>query len=120
MVLSKSRLTTIAFALFLLGASGSARYLYSQETQNRGRQNAAPGAGNENQKSKAGDLELLRVQGNVSMLAGAGGNITVQAGPQGIVLVDTGAAAMADKVVAAIRPLSKNQLTYIINTDDRL
>ena len=74
----------------------------------------------EDQKPKAGELELLRVQGNVSMLAGAGGNITVQAGTDGIVLVDTGVASMSDKVLTAIRPLSKGQLTYIINTDDRV
>src|SRR5690242_14528840 len=119
-LLSRSRLLWAACALGFISAAGSAHFLYSQEAQSRGRQNAAPGPGSENQKAKAGDLELLRVQGNVSLLAGAGGNITVQAGPQGIVLVDTGTAAMADKVVAAIRPLSKNQLTYIINTDDRL
>ena len=118
-VLSRSRLISVASALLLIAAAGSGRFLYSQEAQSRGRQNAAPGAVNDNQKTKTADLELLRVQGNVSMLAGAGGNITVQAGPEGIVLVDTGAAAMADKVQAAIRPLSKGQLTYIINTDDR-
>jgi cyclase len=53
------------------------------------------------------------------MLAGAGGNITVQTGKDGILLVDTGVAAMSDKVVEAIRTLSKRQITYIINTDDR-
>ena len=39
------------------------------------------------------------MQGNVSMVAGAGGNITVQAGKDGILLVDTGVAAMTDKVL---------------------
>ena len=72
-------------------------------------QNAAP----------APALELLPVQGNISMLAGAGGNITVQTGKDGILLVDTGLAAMSDKVLDAIRTLSKGQITYIINTDDR-
>ena len=64
-------------------------------------------------------LELLPVQGNVSMLAGAGGNITVQVGRDGILLVDSGTAAMSDRVVEAIRTLSKDQITYIVNTSDR-
>ena len=64
-------------------------------------------------------IELLPVQGNVSMLAGAGGNITVQVGKDGILLVDSGVAAMSDKVLAAIRTVSKGQITYIVNTSDR-
>jgi glyoxylase-like metal-dependent hydrolase (beta-lactamase superfamily II) len=71
------------------------------------------------QKSRSPELELLPVQGNISMLAGAGGNITVQVGKDGILLVDTGVAAMTDKVLQAIRTLSNRQITYIINTDER-
>ena len=79
-----------------------------------GGQNGAAGRGGD-----SGEIEVLHVQGNVSMLAGAGGNITVQTGNDGILLVDTGSAAMSDKVVEALRRLSKGQVTYIINTDDR-
>src|SRR5262249_16059993 len=64
-------------------------------------------------------FELLPVQGNISMLAGAGGNITVQVGKDGVLLVDSGVAAMTDKVVESIRTLSKGQITYIINTSAR-
>ena len=53
------------------------------------------------------------------MLAGAGGNITVQAGKDGILLVDSGAAAMSNRVLEAIRTVSKSQVTYIVNTSDR-
>jgi cyclase len=63
-------------------------------------------------------VALLAVQGKISMLAGAGGNITVQAGEDGILLVDTGVATTSDKVIQAIRPLSKKPLSYIINTDE--
>ena len=59
------------------------------------------------------------MQGNVSVLIGAGANITVQTGDQGALLVDTGTAAMSDKVVAAITSISKRPLRYIINTTDR-
>ena len=95
-------------ALLILSALGSTQIVYPQEAQNRGSQNAAPNA-----------LEILPVQGNVSMLAGAGGNITVQVGKDGILLVDSGVATMSDKVVEAIRTLSKDQITYIINTNER-
>jgi glyoxylase-like metal-dependent hydrolase (beta-lactamase superfamily II) len=53
------------------------------------------------------------------MLAGAGGNITVQTGRDGVFLVDSGVAAMSDKVLEAIRTLSKDQVTYIVNTNDQ-
>jgi glyoxylase-like metal-dependent hydrolase (beta-lactamase superfamily II) len=64
-------------------------------------------------------LELLHVQGNVSMLAGAGGNIAVQVGNDGILLVDSGTATMTDQVLQTIRAVSKGQVTYIVNTNDR-
>jgi cyclase len=64
-------------------------------------------------------LELLPVQGNIHMLAGAGGNITVQIGKDGILLVDSGAADRSAQVQEAIRPLSRGQVTYIVNTSDR-
>jgi cyclase len=114
---SKTRLTFILSTLVLLGV-GARQYVYPQDAQNRGRQSAT--ANKEGgQKTDGGSPELLHVQGNVSMVAGAGGNITVQAGKDGIVLVDTGLAGMSDKVLELIRPLSKGQITYIINTDHR-
>src|SRR5881296_4789594 len=116
---SKPWFVYMASALIFLGVLGSTQFVYPQETQNRGRQNAAPNTSREEQKSKSPELELLPVQGNISMLAGAGGNITVQAGKDGILLVDTGMAAMSDKVVEAIRTLSRRQITYIVNTNDR-
>lgn len=62
------------------------------------------------------DLEVLPVQGNVYLIAGAGANIAVQTGPMGVLVVDTGVASMSDKVLAAIRKLSDKPLQYIINT----
>ena len=63
------------------------------------------------------DVEMLHVQGNVHMLAGAGGNIAVQIGEGGVLMVDTGYEQMAGKVVAAIRKLAPNRtLRTIINT----
>ena len=64
----------------------------------------------------AQELLTLKVQGNVYLISGAGGNIAVQTGDQGVLVVDTGLAAMSDKVVAAIKKLSDKPIQYIINT----
>jgi cyclase len=65
-----------------------------------------------------GEVEILPVRGNISVIIGAGGNITVQAGQQGILLVDTGTAQMSDKVWTAIQSISRRPLRYIINTTE--
>jgi cyclase len=67
----------------------------------------------------AGNLEVLPVQGNVYMIAGAGGNIAVQIGDDGVLLVDTGSAPLSEKVMAAIRQLSTKPIRFIVNTNAR-
>lgn len=66
------------------------------------------------------DVRALHVQGfdatNVYMLVGAGANIVVQIGADGVVVVDTGTAAAAGAVLAAIRRLTDKPIKYIINT----
>ena len=54
------------------------------------------------------------------MIAGAGGNIAVQIGPDGVLLVDTGAARMTDRVMAEIRKLTSLPVRFIINSRRRL
>lgn len=61
-------------------------------------------------------LEVLPVQGNIYMIAGAGANITLQLGDQGVLVVDTGDASRSDAVIAEIRKLSKKPLRYVVNT----
>ena len=61
-------------------------------------------------------LEILKVQGNIYMIVGAGGNITAQVGEDGIVLVDTGSAEKSSQVIQALRQLSSKPLRFIINT----
>jgi glyoxylase-like metal-dependent hydrolase (beta-lactamase superfamily II) len=63
-----------------------------------------------------GEIRVLPVQGNVYMLAGAGGNIAVQVGDDGVLLVDTGASNLTDKVIDAIRKLSNKPIRFILNT----
>ena len=64
----------------------------------------------------ADDIEVIRVQPNFYMLAGAGGNIAVQIGPDGVLLVDTGSARMTDRVTAEIRKLTSEPIRFIINS----
>jgi cyclase len=67
-----------------------------------------------------GQIHVLPVRGRVSMLLGAGGNITVAAGDDGVLMVDTGTAAMSDKVLAAVRAIApRGVIRYIVNTDER-
>jgi glyoxylase-like metal-dependent hydrolase (beta-lactamase superfamily II) len=62
------------------------------------------------------EVETLHVQGQVHMIAGAGGNIGVQVGDDGVLLVDTGYEQMSGKVIAALGRLSNGTLRRIINT----
>jgi len=62
------------------------------------------------------EVETLPVQGQVHLIAGAGGNIVVQTGDEEILIVDTGYEQMSPKVLAAIRKLSNKTIRTIINT----
>jgi cyclase len=55
----------------------------------------------------SGEIKILPLRGNIYVLTVAGGNITASVGKDGVLLVDAGPAAMADKVVAAVRDLSR-------------
>jgi len=91
-------LAAAAFCVFVIGLAVSARPSAQQ-----------PASG-------AGDLKTVRVQGHVYMIVGAGANIAVQVGENGVLVVDTGAAAYTDRVLAAIRALSKKDIRWVVNT----
>jgi len=61
-------------------------------------------------------VNILKAQGNVYMLVGAGGNVTIQVGNDGVLMVDTQYAPMSTKLLAAIRTISQGPLRYIVNT----
>src|SRR5882672_1133759 len=65
----------------------------------------------------AHELDVLQLRPNFFMVAGAGGNIGVQIGEDGVVVVDAGAAASANSVVAAIKKLTPQPIRYIIDTN---
>jgi cyclase len=65
-------------------------------------------------------IESYHVQGNVHMLLGAGANVAVQVGEEGVLVVDTGASASREALLAAIRRLSDRPIRWIINTNSDL
>jgi glyoxylase-like metal-dependent hydrolase (beta-lactamase superfamily II) len=62
-------------------------------------------------------IEILPVQGQVYLLSGAGANVTAQIGEEGVLLVDTGAGALAPKIVAAVQRLTPRPIRFLINTN---
>ena len=66
---------------------------------------------------QAQELHTFHVQGNVYMIVGAGGNVTAQVGNDGVLLVNSGTAENASKLLAEVRKLSKGPIRYLINTD---
>src|ERR1051325_9024963 len=68
------------------------------------------------QTPAAAPLPSLKVQGAVYMVVGAGGNIALEIGEDGVVLVDSGPAEAAPRVIATVRSLTDKPIRYIINT----
>lgn len=62
------------------------------------------------------EIKTTKAAGNVYMLEGIGGNIGVSAGPDGVLIVDDQFSPLADKIRAALKPLSPGQLRFVLNT----
>jgi cyclase len=62
-------------------------------------------------------IETLPVQGQVHLIAGAGGNVTALVGPEGVMLVDAGRQDATDRLLAAVRALTPQPIHFIINTN---
>ncbi len=77
---------------------------------------SVPACAQQEQAPDKPSVQLLRVQGRVHMIVGAGSNITVQLGDNAVVLVDSGLPQMSPQVLAAIRTLSQKPIEFIINT----
>ena len=67
-------------------------------------------------RDAAADLRVIHAQGRVHLIAGAGDNIAVHVGDDGILLVNSGAERVTDKVLSAIRQLSDKPIRFIVNT----
>jgi cyclase len=107
---SALRVTLALAAILFLGTghSASSRQNQSSDHNQEDKQHA--------QQIGKGKVELLHVQKNVYMIAGAGANITVQVGDQFVIVVDSGLSQMSDQVLGAIRSLTDKHIFLIIDT----
>jgi len=97
---------TLGITAALLAASAGVLAQPSRPAQSASR----PG------QPSTGEVRVTKVRSNIYMLTGAGSNITVMPFEQGAVVVDTGTAGMADRVLATIGQLSSKPIADIINT----
>src|SRR5580765_4350479 len=63
-----------------------------------------------------GDIKTVHVSGGVYLLVGGGASSVGQLGNAGVLVVDSGAAASTDRILAAIRELSKKEIRWVVNT----
>ena len=61
-------------------------------------------------------LETIQIRPNFYVIFGAGSNVAVHVGEDGVVLVDSGSATMADKLLAAVKAITDAPIRMIINT----
>ncbi|MBI4266552.1 MAG: MBL fold metallo-hydrolase [Acidobacteria bacterium] len=62
-------------------------------------------------------VTTVPVQGNVFLIAGAGGNVAVQVGDDGLLVVDTGTGERAPELLRAIEALAHDRpMRWIVNT----
>ena len=61
-------------------------------------------------------IRTLQVSESIYVLQGSGGNIGVSIGDDGTFIVDDQFAPLTDKIVAAIRGISDEEIRFLINT----
>lgn len=86
----------------LTAGLGAAAVLAVAGVASTGAQQAAAAQAN------PGDPQLVQVRRNIYLLAGAGGNITLSVGKDGVLMVDSGTAQNADRVLQAIQRLQRD------------
>lgn len=62
------------------------------------------------------EIKVIKAQKQVYMLQGSGGNIGVFSSEAGLLLVDDQFAPLAQKIEAAMKGITNNELKYIVNT----
>ena len=75
-----------------------------------------PSTASQRPAAPADSLEILEVRPSFFVIVSAGANVGVQVGDDGVVVVDTGSAADAPGILAAIKRISAKPIRYIINT----
>jgi glyoxylase-like metal-dependent hydrolase (beta-lactamase superfamily II) len=76
---------------------------------------AAPAAAQQQDLSKV-EIKVEQVAPGVAVLFGAGGNIGVSHGADGNVLIDDQFAPLVPKIVAAVKTLDPDPISFLINT----
>ena len=61
-------------------------------------------------------IETIQIRPNVFVVFGAGANVGVHVGEEGAILVDSGSAALADKLLQAVKSITSQPIRMIINT----
>jgi len=102
--------SALRVALMVVFLVGTARLVSAQENQQ------ARDPSQRDEKAGHGKVELLHVQGNVYMIAGAGANITVQVGNEFVIVVDSGVPQKSEEVLAAIRSVTDKHILFVIDT----
>ena len=80
---------------------------------------SAAGSLSYGQRNFAGvELSITPVAGNVYMIQrpGGGGNIGVQIGPDGVLLVDSLFAPLTERLVAAVKQVTDEEIRFLVNT----
>lgn len=61
-------------------------------------------------------IKTHKITDNIYMLEGAGGNIGVSVGEDGVILIDDQFAPLTDKITAAVKEISEQDIRFLINT----
>ena len=65
---------------------------------------------------RADKLQVIHIQGNVWLIAGAGGNVVAQLGDETVMLVDSGLPEYSEQIRAAVSQITKRPIGFIVNT----
>jgi cyclase len=68
------------------------------------------------QDFSAVEIKTHRLSGNVYYLEGRGGNVGVLVGNDGVLMIDDQFAPLSEKLLAAIRTLSREPIRFLVNT----
>jgi len=77
---------------------------------------SAPAAGEAQRDFSGVTITVTHVAGGVYMLKGSGGNIGLHVGDDGAFVVDDQFAPLTDKIMAAIREVTSQDVKFVINT----
>ena len=70
------------------------------------------------QQDDMADVQIIAhpVSESVYYLEGRGGNIVITAGEDGVIMIDDQFAPLTDRILAAIRQISDEEIRFVINT----